>query len=61
MWIGGYWNWVAGRHMWVGGHWEAPRPPGAAPGPPLQPLLAGYCGPCCHPRTRPTGSRSMAW
>jgi hypothetical protein len=25
VWIGGYWNWVGGRHVWVGGHWEAPR------------------------------------
>ena len=25
IWIGGYWNWVGGRHEWVGGHWEAPR------------------------------------
>jgi hypothetical protein len=26
VWLGGYWNWVGGRHVWVGGHWEAPRP-----------------------------------
>ena len=25
VWIGGYWNWVGGRHVWVGGHWEAPH------------------------------------
>jgi hypothetical protein len=25
VWLGGYWNWVGGRHEWVGGHWEAPR------------------------------------
>jgi hypothetical protein len=25
VWLGGYWNWVGGRHVWVGGHWEAPR------------------------------------
>lgn len=24
-WIGGFWNWVGGRHVWVGGHWEANR------------------------------------
>ena len=24
-WIGGYWNWVGGRHEWVGGHWAEPR------------------------------------
>jgi hypothetical protein len=24
-WVGGYWNWVGGRHVWVGGHWQAPR------------------------------------
>jgi hypothetical protein len=24
-WIGGYWDWVGGRHVWVGGHWQAPR------------------------------------
>jgi hypothetical protein len=26
IWIGGFWNWVGGRHVWVGGHWEASRP-----------------------------------
>jgi YXWGXW repeat-containing protein len=26
VWIGGYWNWVGGRHVWVGGHWDAPHP-----------------------------------
>lgn len=26
VWIGGFWNWLGGRHVWVGGHWEAPRP-----------------------------------
>jgi hypothetical protein len=26
VWIGGYWNWVGGRHQWVAGHWVAPRP-----------------------------------
>ena len=26
IWIGGYWNWVGGRHVWVPGRWEAPRP-----------------------------------
>jgi hypothetical protein len=25
VWIGGYWNWVGGRHVWVGGHWDSPR------------------------------------
>lgn len=25
-WIGGYWNWIGGRHVWVRGHWESPRP-----------------------------------
>ena len=25
VWIGGFWNWVGGRHVWVGGHWEEPR------------------------------------
>lgn len=25
VWIGGYWNWVGGRHVWVSGHWAAPR------------------------------------
>ncbi len=26
IWIGGFWNWVGGRHVWAGGRWEAPRP-----------------------------------
>jgi hypothetical protein len=26
VWLGGYWNWVGGRHVWVGGHWSAPHP-----------------------------------
>jgi hypothetical protein len=26
VWIGGYWNWVGGRHEWVEGHWASPRP-----------------------------------
>jgi hypothetical protein len=26
VWIGGYWNWVGGRHVWVGGRWAAGRP-----------------------------------
>jgi hypothetical protein len=26
VWIGGYWNWVGGRHEWVGGHWSEPHP-----------------------------------
>ncbi len=26
LWIGGYWNWVGGRHVWVNGYWAAPRP-----------------------------------
>ena len=26
VWIGGYWNWVGGRHVWVGGHWDHGRP-----------------------------------
>lgn len=26
IWIGGFWNWVGGRHVWVQGHWSAPRP-----------------------------------
>jgi hypothetical protein len=26
IWIGGFWNWVGGRHVWVQGHWDAPRP-----------------------------------
>jgi hypothetical protein len=25
-WIGGFWNWVGGRHVWIGGRWEAHRP-----------------------------------
>jgi hypothetical protein len=25
-WLGGYWNWIGGRHVWVGGRWEAHRP-----------------------------------
>ena len=25
LWIGGYWNWVGGRHAWVRGHWSPPR------------------------------------
>ena len=25
-WIGGYWNWVGGRHVWIGGRWESRRP-----------------------------------
>jgi hypothetical protein len=25
IWMGGYWNWVGGRHVWVGGHWAAGR------------------------------------
>jgi hypothetical protein len=24
VWVGGYWNWVDGRHVWVGGRWQAP-------------------------------------
>ena len=24
-WIGGYWNWLGGRHAWVGGRWESQR------------------------------------
>lgn len=24
-WIGGYWNWIGGRHVWVGGRWENHR------------------------------------
>ncbi len=27
-WIGGYWNWVGGRHVWVNGYWAAPPHPG---------------------------------
>jgi hypothetical protein len=26
VWVGGYWDWVGGRHQWVSGHWVAPRP-----------------------------------
>ncbi|MBI3369270.1 MAG: YXWGXW repeat-containing protein [Burkholderiales bacterium] len=26
IWIGGYWNWVGGRHVWSPGYWSAPRP-----------------------------------
>jgi hypothetical protein len=26
IWLGGYWDWVGGRHVWVPGHWSAPRP-----------------------------------
>jgi WXXGXW repeat (2 copies) len=26
VWIGGFWNWVGGRHVWINGHWSAPRP-----------------------------------
>jgi len=26
VWLGGYWDWVGGRHVWVPGHWAAPRP-----------------------------------
>jgi hypothetical protein len=26
IWLGGYWNWTAGRHVWVAGHWEGPHP-----------------------------------
>jgi len=25
VWLGGFWNWVGGRHVWVGGHWSAPH------------------------------------
>lgn len=25
-WVGGFWNWVGGRHVWIGGRWEAHRP-----------------------------------
>lgn len=25
VWVGGYWNWVEGRHVWVGGRWVAGR------------------------------------
>jgi hypothetical protein len=26
IWIGGFWNWIGGRHAWVPGRWAAPRP-----------------------------------
>lgn len=26
IWIGGFWNWIGGRHVWVRGHWAPPRP-----------------------------------
>jgi hypothetical protein len=26
VWIGGYWDWVGGRHVWAPGYWAAPRP-----------------------------------
>jgi hypothetical protein len=26
IWIGGFWNWVGGRHVWIGGRWAAGRP-----------------------------------
>lgn len=26
IWIGGYWNWVGGRHVWINGRWDSPRP-----------------------------------
>ena len=26
VWIGGYWNWVGGRHVWVPGAWSVGRP-----------------------------------
>ncbi len=26
IWIGGFWDWVGGRHVWMRGHWDAPRP-----------------------------------
>jgi hypothetical protein len=26
VWIGGYWDWVGGRHVWHGGGWQAGRP-----------------------------------
>ncbi len=26
VWMGGYWNWVGGRHVWVAGHWGPGRP-----------------------------------
>jgi WXXGXW repeat (2 copies) len=25
VWIGGFWNWLGGRHVWVAGHWEPNR------------------------------------
>ena len=25
VWIGGYWNWVGGRHVWVNGYWGPGR------------------------------------
>jgi hypothetical protein len=25
VWVGGYWDWVGGRHVWVAGRWVAPR------------------------------------
>jgi hypothetical protein len=28
VWVGGYWNWVEGRHVWVAGRWEHPPHPG---------------------------------
>ena len=26
VWMGGYWDWVGGRHVWVGGRWAPGRP-----------------------------------
>jgi hypothetical protein len=26
VWLGGYWNWVGGRHEWVAGRWSPPNP-----------------------------------
>ncbi len=26
VWVGGYWNWVGGRHVWVPGAWRPGRP-----------------------------------
>lgn len=26
IWIGGFWDWVGGRHVWRPGHYEHPRP-----------------------------------
>lgn len=26
VWIGGFWNWIGGRHVWTRGHWAPPRP-----------------------------------